>query len=375
MKKYILLLCLLGMHLAGRAQTGLSAADSALLYPAKKNIITKMLEKGFAILPVAFYSPETKLGGGIAGFYYFRLGKDSTTRPSSINLAAIYTQNRQLIFQVPFQLSLEGNKTLINGEAGVYRYPFQFYGIANDVDLDKSELYEPNIVRIKLNYLKQIKPKMYVGPYLRYEFQDMRPFDINGRLANEDFLGEEGGHVLGLGASFLYDRRNNIFTPTEGSYINVTAFASHESVGSDYGMTDAFLDARKYFPLGETKKHSLATQFYFHHQTGDVPFFLLAEMGGYYRMRGYFQGAYRAKFFTTAQAEWRFPLFWRLSGVAFGSVGQVANEVELSRGYLQYAGGAGLRVLFNDKENINLRVDYAIGKQTSGFYLTVAEAF
>jgi len=143
-------------------------------------------------------------------------------------------------------------------------------------------------------------------------------------------------------------------------------------LGSDYAMTDIALDLRKYFPLG---KHTIATQAYLQTQSGDVPFFLLSEMGGYYRMRGYFQGAFRGQTFSTVQAEWRFPLFWRLGGVAFGSLGQVSDEITFNQNDIRGAAGAGLRILFNDKENINLRIDYAMGKNTSGFYFTIAEAF
>ena len=348
-------------------------ADSILnVDPEPSNIFEKMLAKGFAVIPVAFYSPETKFGGGIGGFYYFRLAEDTITRPSSVNLAAIYTQNRQIIFQVPFQLSTKENKHLISGEVGYYKYPFKFYGIGNDIDLDVSEGYEPNIVRIKGTFYRRLKPKTFIGPRIRYEYQNMQGFEMGGKLATEDILGTKGGHVLGLGLSFLIDKRNNIFTPNKGYYFNFSSYGTSEDLGSDYTMGEFLLDGRKYFPLG---KHTIASQLYVQHQRGDVPFFMLAEMGGYYRMRGFFQGAFRDKTFMTAQTEWRFPLFWRLGGAAFGSLGQVSDDLEINKDFIRFAGGLGLRVLFNDQENINLRIDYAMGKNTSGFYLTVSEAF
>ncbi len=164
---YALLLILL-LLVSNQAQAQgfepLSKADSALLYPRKVSFIERMLAKGLIVLPVGFYSPETKFGAGVAGFYYFRTEKDSITRPSSVNLAAIYTQNGQIIFQVPFNLSFSQNKSLLEGEVGAYRYPFQFFGTGNEgIDLDESEIYEPNIIRIKTIFYKKLKEKTFLG--------------------------------------------------------------------------------------------------------------------------------------------------------------------------------------------------------------------
>lgn len=192
------------------------------------------------------------------------------------------------------------------------------------------------------------------------------------RLDTQDFVGEKGGGIFGLGVSFLIDKRNNIFTPTKGSYFNIASYVSANGFLGDYGMTETIFDARKYFQTG---KSSIATQFYVQQQTGDVPFFMLSQMGGVSQMRGFFQGAYRDKSFATLQAEWRFPLFWRFGATTFGSLGQVNDKLKIEPDFFRFAGGVGIRILLNEKENINLRLDYARGKDTSGFYFTLGEAF
>ncbi|MGB0525000.1 MAG: BamA/TamA family outer membrane protein [Flammeovirgaceae bacterium] len=339
----------------------------------RKNIIQRMFEKGIVLVPVAYYSPETRLAGGLGGFYYFRFNKEDTlTRPSNINLAAIITQNRQLILQLPMQLAFQQNTYLFNGEVGYFKFPFRFYGTGNAIDLDQFETYTPNIVRVKGILYRKLKEKFFVGPRLRYEYQNMQPFEEGGRLANEEIIGQQGGHYAGLGLAMLLDQRNNIFTPTKGSYIEFSSLWANKALGSDYQANEWFLDARKYVPLG---KSVLAGQVYAKYITGDQPFYLLAQMGGYYRMRGYFQGAYRDKTYLTSQLEWRFPIIGRFGAAAFGSVGQVSNDLEIQTEHLRFAGGFGLRFRFNDQENINLRIDYAMGKDTSGFYFTIAEAF
>lgn len=339
----------------------------------KGNILERMMQKGLVVVPVAYYSPETRIAGGIGGYYYFKFNKEDTlTRASSINLAAIITQNRQLIFQLPMQLAFKQNKYLLNGEVGYFKFPFRFYGIGNEINLDEFETYTPNIIRMKGIFYRNIQNRWFVGPRLRYEYQKMKTFEDQGKLANETIVGQDGGHFVGLGFGLLLDKRDNIFTPAKGGYVEFSGLWANENIGSDYNSKELFLDMRKYFGLGKTV---LAAQFYGKHIIGDSPFYLLAQMGGYYRMRGYFQGAFRDKSYLTSQLEWRVPIIGRFGLAAFGSLGQISDKLTIQTDALRLAGGMGLRFRFNDQENINLRLDYARGKNTSGVYVTVSEAF
>jgi hypothetical protein len=40
-----------------------------------------------------------------------------------------------------------------------------------------------------------------------------------------------------------------------------------------------------------------------------------------------------------------------------------------------FAGGVGLRFFWNPQERISLRLDYGIGNNSNGMYITVTEAF
>ena len=83
------------------------------------------------------------------------------------------------------------------------------------------------------------------------------------------------------------------------------------------------------------------------------------------------------------QAEVRWPLFNRWKGnwkrfgvVGFAGLGTVAPTVKtLSLGEVAYTCGAGLRILLDRRQGINLRVDRTRGRDTSGFYLTIGHAF
>ena len=65
-----------------------------------------------------------------------------------------------------------------------------------------------------------------------------------------------------------------------------------------------------------------------------------------------------------------------LGFVLFGSVGDVAASVDqFDLGDFKAAGGAGIRLMINKKDRVNIRFDYGLGRDTSGFYFAFAESF
>ena len=91
-------------------------------------------------------------------------------------------------------------------------------------------------------------------------------------------------------------------------------------------------------------------------------------------MRGYTRGQYRDEHFVTLQTEYRFPIKWRFGGVLFGGLGAIGGTGD---GFekLFPSIGLGMRFKVLKDDNLNLRIDWALGKESSGFYLTFGEAF
>jgi hypothetical protein len=102
----------------------------------------------------------------------------------------------------------------------------------------------------------------------------------------------------------------------------------------------------------------------------------LAQLGGNKKMRGYFQGYFQDNNLLLGQFEVRQELFWRIGLTAFGSAGQTAHTWgDYGMNRWNYAAGGGLRFTFDTKKHINVRLDYAIGKDSNGFYIAFNEAF
>ena len=326
-------------------------------------------------LPVVFFSPDTKFGGGAGGLLTFNFKNDSIgARRSSVTVGVVYTQLNQLLLYFPFQLFPRNQAYWISGEVGYYRYVFNFFGTGNNVSPDYIEKYNALFPRIRLNAVKKIKPNLFVG--LRYAFDDFNftRVDSGGILEKRQLTGSTGGRISGLGAQVNYDTRDALFFPRKGSVVEAYLYGEGQLTGSQFTYQRLSVDASRYFSIG--KNSVLALNGAAVLSLGDVPFHQMPVIGGTKRLRGYFEGKYRDENLLVLQSEWRFPLVWRLGGAVFGGLGQVSDKpLGWSLANIRYNFGGGIRLTIDKAQHINIRADYGIGYKSSGFYLTIGEAF
>jgi len=129
------------------------------------------------VIPILFFTPETRWGGGVMTLYNFRFKNEpKTSHPSHIQLGFGYTQEKQFISQLPFRLYFKDEKYYCYGEFGYYVYNYKFYGTGNGALKESEENYSVNFPRIRINLLTLIKPDFYFG--VRYWYED---FDITKR--------------------------------------------------------------------------------------------------------------------------------------------------------------------------------------------------
>lgn len=357
------------------ALAGLAPADTAR--PTKR----------LALLPVplVYYTPETRLAYGVAATATLHFRRDdgfAAARPSQFTLALAYTQNRQLLLYVPFQVFYDHNRYYAYGEAGYYRYNYYFYGVGQR-EVPR-ELFGVNFPRVRINAFRRVGAglgagKLYAG--LRYQYEDYRVSSVQagGQLASGTVPGGLGSRLTGGGLGLFYDSRDNVFFPAKGVVADLSAFIRNRAAGAGAaGETTRFdryvADVSGYRALG---RHAvLAANAYGSFIVGTAPFNALTMLGGSRRLRGYYEGRYRDQNAALAQAEVRFDVYKRLGAVVFGGVGTLGDAETLLRlGRPKGAYGAGLRFTANRRDHLNVRLDYGLGRQSSGFYLTVGEAF
>ncbi|WP_167856577.1 BamA/TamA family outer membrane protein [Hymenobacter metallicola] len=336
-----------------------------------------------------FSQPETGFGYGLVVLPVWRFGPDTMVRKSNARLLAWRTQNSQSLVQLTHNVFTPGEQFLVTGELSYYyKFPINYYGFGTTTSRADKSVIEYKLFIINQRVLRQVKRNVFAG--LQYRLTNLRDVQVNKHidpglpterpsllLARPEREYRQNSLVSGLGPSFLYDGRDNILSTFRGNYLEFSALFNGSALGSGYHFNRFVVDARHFQPLRPTSKTILATQLLGQFHTGNVPFRELANLGGEKILRGYYEGRYRDRQLLALQAELRRPLFWRLNGVVFGSLGQVGNALaDLSRNELKASGGAGIRFKYNRRDRLNIRFDYGFGRDGSnGFYFSIGEAF
>lgn len=327
--------------------------------------------------PYAFYSPETQLAFGAGGIMVFYTDKEfADALPSKLGFGGYYTTSKQYKISVNPALYFAKNKLYISTPASFGFFVDKFWGIGNSTSESGTEQYTKQV--ISASFLLQSPPIVFAakrsGLILDYDNTTIKDKKENEYLLQDSVSGSNGGEIFGVGFDLTWDNRDNIFFPNTGGY-QYLKFIVYPGGVSDYNFGQFELDVRHYW--APSPDHVIAANFYVLGLTGDPPFYKLAALGGGKRMRGYFMGRYRDKFYATFQMEYR-QYFWRKWGfVVFGAIGDVASSgLKFGFSNIKYSYGAGLRFLFNKAQKINLRADIGFGRDgNSGVYFGIEEAF
>jgi outer membrane protein assembly factor BamA len=177
--------------------------------------------------------------------------------------------------------------------------------------------------------------------------------------------------IVGHRATFYYDTRNNLTSPTDG--MAVTAYAElnqnvHNSESPVYSRYE--LEVKKLFP-SESKRAILVIRADLQATLGsDVPFFEQSSLGGQNNLRGYGVDRYIDKNLIAASIEERIHIArTKVAGVAadfefapFVDTGQVFNSFkDVSFKEYRVTPGIGFRGIV--RPNVVGRIDYGFSKE------------
>lgn len=329
----------------------------------------------WAAFPIVFYQPETNWAFGLVGAINFRWkNQEESMKPSQIQMLFGYTLEKQIIAYLPFSLYSNRENWWVKGEMGYYRYFYRFYDLGNQTLNEQRENYRADFPEFRLSVYRLLGGNFYLGVGLGFDQMKISDLDSEGVLIDENITGYTGGQVFRWGINVVYDSRDYIFYPSEGIYLNASIDHSNTNLWSDYTFSKFKLEGVKYNQLNS---HIIwVNGVFFEGSTSQTPFYEMALLGGPKWMRGYYEGRFRDLYSLGYQSEVRFKVYKRFGMVAFGGLGNVFGEYSTSYfDGLKWTAGAGLRVQIDRKNQLNVRLDYALGKNTSGFYLTVGEAF
>lgn len=326
----------------------------------------------FSIIGGPHYSTDTKLGLGIVATGLYRTDKADSLLPRSN--VAIYGDITTANY---YKIGVRGNHIFPHDRGRiVYDVAFDsfksdFWGIGfdnGDNDANKSRMDRCQ-VNAEINMLWRCAPNLYIGPALVYDFAYAdnveRPELLNGmnrRTWN-----------IGAGISLVYDSRDVITNPHKGVYLNLSQYFRPAFIGNEYAFSTTDLHASAYAKVW--KGGIIAGDLRGTLNFGNPSWGMMALLGSSYSMRGYYEGRYRDKHKIETQVELRQHLWGRNSMVIWAGAGTVFNKFSaIQADRLLPNFGIGYRWEF--KKDVNIRLDYGIGKSgQSGFIFNINEAF
>jgi outer membrane protein assembly factor BamA len=204
-------------------------------------------------------------------------------------------------------------------------------------------------------------------------------YSKENNFATKDYV------LSGISANFLLDTRDNQINPYRGLYANVNYRINPTILGSTQNSSTLWLEFRTYLRLSKNTPRHLIGFWGFGDftVTGKLPYLTVPYLGEDQRARsgrGYTNGRYRGEHLVYAEVEYRFPI-WPCSNIIGGvlfanavTTSNAARNVALFQ-YVRPAVGFGIRIMVNKYFRTNINLDYAIGKESSGFYFSGQETF
>lgn len=373
-------LCLIPSALFAYAEEPYSLADTT----ANSGLIDKVLNyfeqsnkteittrPDFSIIGGPHYSSDSKLGLGLvaAGLYTTSL-EDSIPFVSNFSIYADATTAAHFSVGIRGEHILPHNTWRLTYDFDFSSIDTQFWGIG--YDQCKNDANETDYKYLALSswaiYAKRIGSSLYIGPRIAVNYFNARNLETStiwDGLPRHTFN-------WGVGLSLRYDTRDNSTAPKTGVCLTLEQTFNPSFLGNDYDFSVNEFAASYYRPAW--KDCTLAARLHWRIADGDVPWGLLSYIGGSDNMRGYFEQRYRDKSEIDICVEMRQHIYHR-NGIVFwvGAATLFPKLSDFSFDHILPNCGIGYRWEF--KQNVNVRIDFGIGRGQTGIIFNINEAF
>ena len=326
-------------------------------------------------LPALAIAPETGIGYGVAALFTGSPASLSLTGKTDSAVSSIlYTQKSQLEFDLVVEKYFGTGDWFLNAEPLFNKNPSFFWGIGPDTKSSSKENFSYTEGGLITSFLKEISPRLFIGPYYRLLVYDVTASQAGGIISSGTVPGGDGGVLSAFGMRFLLDKRDRRYCTSAGYFLDLKAALMGRVIGASSNSYIFEGDFRNYYTLFPENilAYNVVARF-----TGyGMPLRGIPRLGGLYLMRGYYEGRYMDYDYITAQVEYRFPLFWTFRGAVYAAAGQVAPQLNYFKtDGLKLSYGFGLHWKPFDFMDAPLRFDLAFADIGPQLYLDLQEAF
>ena len=180
--------------------------------------------------------------------------------------------------------------------------------------------------------------------------------DFMGQYPN--YLKDNFGTTNSISLMRVYDSRDNVFSPTEGNRVSLTAEFAGKTLGGDFNFNKYTAESRNYIKVGHAQVVALRGTVGY--ADGKMPDSGRFAVGGSDTLRGYRDDQFKGDKMLAATAEYRFPIASKVEGVAFSDIGKAWTGEGYKLNDLEASVGVGIRV---STPIGPIRLDYAKGGQ------------
>lgn len=326
---------------------------------------------GFLPIPIIITEPAVGFGGGL-GLVYFhnKKNKDGEGRGKGLSPtmsfgAGAYTSNDTWFVMGGHSGSYKEDRIRYLGVLGYTSVNLTFYGGVENVPDGEFKFNMKGILTLQeLLFRINKKTPFFLG--LNYTFfTNTIKFDLGLDLPIIKDLEIETS-TAGLNAVFLFDSRDNTFTPTKGLNTTLELGGFAKGLGGDNNFWN--LESRTYFyqPLIKEKLFS-GFRLHIASKSGDVPFYQLPFIS----LRGIPALRYQNNNVLTVETEMRWNVFRRWDLVGFVGAGDAMEYYSDYGKNIKVAGGGGFRYLLAKQYGMHVGADVAKGPEQWTWNITV----
>ncbi|NIM22547.1 MAG: BamA/TamA family outer membrane protein [Candidatus Latescibacteria bacterium] len=327
-------------------------------------------ELKYIVAPMVIYNSLVGVRGTLNVFRYDPGGRQ-------LRLRASWSEKieRRFLFSYVDPAFSNGRYSIGVSAAHFKDATVRFFGLGPTTPLNDQTNYTANETRanwrfgIHLNEVTQIA--------VSQRFRRMEPIEVGAATLPftatrfPTVSGVQGATILGQRISFFYDTRDNLVTPTDGTFVmgyaemNFNFDRGANRLYSRYGI-----EIKKMF-ASESKRAILVVRGNLQATIGtEVPFYELSSLGGQNNLRGFGVDRYIDKQLVAFSVEERIHLLrLRVAGVIadfeiapFVDTGQVFNSFkDVSFREYRVTPGIGFRGLI--RPNVVGRIDYGYSKE------------
>lgn len=368
--------------------TELAAAtpDSATVTPQKsRNLVERLIDYiadankppsnkrlDFTVVGGPKYSAATSFELEVMGAALYHARMDSLTpiSNSSITLEGSLTGFWAVSLTGDHYGPEDSYRVRYNAEFA--NFPLKFWGIGYAMESQKANETKYTELRsdVWADFQWRLMENLYLGPSTTFHYAKATKVKRPELWDGEDLSVYDLG--VGLGLRFSYDTRDVSTYPSSGVNLNFKQQFYPSWLHNRYAFASSELTAAWFRRLWSTG--ILATQLHGMATAGHTPWSMLPTLDASQGMRGYYEGRYRDKNEADFVAELRQHVYKRTGIVVWGGVGSVFRRAaDIRWNTLLPTYGVGVRWEF--KKNVNVRVDFGIGKHSTAVSMGMYETF